>query len=387
MKLLAGSESPIFNIKTISGLSPLAQLSAFSSESRKRKFLSLSKFLFLVMLLLLPTPSQAESWGDMFKSMTKEVIEEGKQKILKDDNDKGGHAPAETEQHGQTASGQFEQSGPPATGNNLGAHQIKRVQRDLQRLGYDPGPADGVMGQKTSQAIKQFERDTNLPVTGLPSPRVLAGMASALQTSPTQSGKVQLYTPAQLNQMTTPEGEFATAKSDGECAVAYVKCGKVSQHAYCAKQSKLCADRFKVALSDGQIEQEVQAVLSQCGAQSTSQLYDCQCKADAYRSYRHANRMVAEHYNNDDPHYYDTKFYDTDWAPRCYKPEGAYQYEYSSCMHMLPMHSSARNLTRAQIEARCRCQAEELSRLQGAATEISSTEMQEFKYQAARRCQ
>jgi localization factor PodJL len=33
-------------------------------------------------------------------------------------------------------------------------------------LGYNPGPADGLMGSKTRNAIKAFQKDTNLPVDG-----------------------------------------------------------------------------------------------------------------------------------------------------------------------------------------------------------------------------
>ncbi len=34
--------------------------------------------------------------------------------------------------------------------------RIVRVQRGLASLGYDPGPADGIMGRKTRTAIRVF---------------------------------------------------------------------------------------------------------------------------------------------------------------------------------------------------------------------------------------
>lgn len=43
---------------------------------------------------------------------------------------------------------------------------IAAVQAALTRLGYDPGPADGVAGRRTRSAVEQYQRDTNLPVTG-----------------------------------------------------------------------------------------------------------------------------------------------------------------------------------------------------------------------------
>lgn len=36
---------------------------------------------------------------------------------------------------------------------------VADIQRDLKRLGYDPGPVDGVIGPKTKAAIAQFEGD------------------------------------------------------------------------------------------------------------------------------------------------------------------------------------------------------------------------------------
>ena len=43
----------------------------------------------------------------------------------------------------------------------------------LARLGYDPGPVDGVYGQRTSDAISQFQVYNHLPVDGRPSPALL----------------------------------------------------------------------------------------------------------------------------------------------------------------------------------------------------------------------
>lgn len=36
---------------------------------------------------------------------------------------------------------------------------VADIQRDLKRLGYDPGPVDGVIGPRTKAAIAQFEGD------------------------------------------------------------------------------------------------------------------------------------------------------------------------------------------------------------------------------------
>ena len=61
---------------------------------------------------------------------------------------------------------------PPAAPGGEGL--VQATQTQLIRLGYLQGPADGVMGPKTSDAISQFEQSTGLPVDGAPSPALLA---------------------------------------------------------------------------------------------------------------------------------------------------------------------------------------------------------------------
>jgi uncharacterized protein len=43
---------------------------------------------------------------------------------------------------------------------------VEQAQQRLQELGYNPGPADGIMGSKTIAAIKKFQQDIQLPTTG-----------------------------------------------------------------------------------------------------------------------------------------------------------------------------------------------------------------------------
>jgi peptidoglycan hydrolase-like protein with peptidoglycan-binding domain len=52
----------------------------------------------------------------------------------------------------------------PAQGDDF----LKGVQRELKRAGYDPGAQDGKMGPATRYALKRFQRDQGLPVTGEP---------------------------------------------------------------------------------------------------------------------------------------------------------------------------------------------------------------------------
>ena len=46
------------------------------------------------------------------------------------------------------------------------ASPVQSAQRALTAFGYDPGPADGIMGGKTRRALRLFQQDQGLPVTG-----------------------------------------------------------------------------------------------------------------------------------------------------------------------------------------------------------------------------
>lgn len=51
--------------------------------------------------------------------------------------------------------------------------QLMRVQKALAELGYGPLKADGVMGANTTAAIKRFELDRGLPLTGHLGPKTI----------------------------------------------------------------------------------------------------------------------------------------------------------------------------------------------------------------------
>ena len=54
--------------------------------------------------------------------------------------------------------------------------QISAVQQKLSQLGYNPGPADGVSGSQTTEAIRQFQKDHGLDVDGVVGPATLAAL-------------------------------------------------------------------------------------------------------------------------------------------------------------------------------------------------------------------
>jgi peptidoglycan hydrolase-like protein with peptidoglycan-binding domain len=57
-------------------------------------------------------------------------------------------------------------SPPPAVDKGAPALLIKAVQRELAARGYDVGPADGKLNDKTRAAISAYEVSEGLPVTG-----------------------------------------------------------------------------------------------------------------------------------------------------------------------------------------------------------------------------
>jgi peptidoglycan hydrolase-like protein with peptidoglycan-binding domain len=45
--------------------------------------------------------------------------------------------------------------------------KVRQAQAALKKAGFDPGPIDGVMGAKTMAAVRKFQTDKGLEVTGI----------------------------------------------------------------------------------------------------------------------------------------------------------------------------------------------------------------------------
>ncbi|MGI9482325.1 MAG: peptidoglycan-binding domain-containing protein [Hyphomicrobiales bacterium] len=63
---------------------------------------------------------------------------------------------------------------PEANTGRESPSNLAIVQKGLSELGYQPGPIDGQFGEKTRAAIREFQRDRSLAVTGDLSPEMLA---------------------------------------------------------------------------------------------------------------------------------------------------------------------------------------------------------------------
>jgi len=61
-----------------------------------------------------------------------------------------------------------------------GHANVAGIQKALQKLGYDPGKIDGIMGSHTHAAIKKFQHANGLKVDGIVGPKTQAALAKAL---------------------------------------------------------------------------------------------------------------------------------------------------------------------------------------------------------------
>jgi TPR repeat protein len=62
--------------------------------------------------------------------------------------------------------------------------RVRQIQEFLDALGLDPGPADGLMGPRTAAAIREFEEQAGLPVTGEATPQLREWLIQVLTTPP-----------------------------------------------------------------------------------------------------------------------------------------------------------------------------------------------------------
>ena len=104
----------------------------------------------------------------------------------------------------------------PAAASGPSALEIRTAQRLLLDLGYAPGPADGVMGSRTEQAIGQFQRSHGLAADGAVSDALLAALrASKAQTAAIRPAPV----PAPQPQATPAVGtDFRPGKTFKDCS-------------------------------------------------------------------------------------------------------------------------------------------------------------------------
>ena len=73
-------------------------------------------------------------------------------------------------------------SSAPAQSAASGDPLLHNIQSGLTSLGYDPGPADGKIGPRTQAAIRRFQSDNELAVTGQPSAELWSTIKSRISS-------------------------------------------------------------------------------------------------------------------------------------------------------------------------------------------------------------
>jgi putative chitinase len=68
--------------------------------------------------------------------------------------------------------------------SNLAPRTVLALQRQLRRVGYSPGPADGIDGPRTRAALRAFQGAAGLVVDGIAGPATWAALERASTASP-----------------------------------------------------------------------------------------------------------------------------------------------------------------------------------------------------------
>jgi peptidoglycan hydrolase-like protein with peptidoglycan-binding domain len=96
------------------------------------------------------------------------------------------------------------------------------MQRMLIVLGYEPGPADGMMGKKTSDAVARFQSDRDLPVTGRLDSETIAAIENS-QPDSTQDGFVEKRSAENADGAATEDSEKSeNTITSNNCSVEMV---------------------------------------------------------------------------------------------------------------------------------------------------------------------
>lgn len=79
----------------------------------------------------------------------------------------------------------------PGASARYGRAWIREIQRRLTGAGYDPGPADGLYGGGTKRAVRAYQRDHGLAVTGLPTPVLMSSLRANAPLAPLGQAAVE----------------------------------------------------------------------------------------------------------------------------------------------------------------------------------------------------
>ncbi len=71
---------------------------------------------------------------------------------------------------------------PKMAAHDLDTRQVRKMQSILRDQGFNTGPADGIYGPLTKQAIRNFQESKGLTVTGKPDKETLQSLAPDAET-------------------------------------------------------------------------------------------------------------------------------------------------------------------------------------------------------------
>ncbi|MGE0725838.1 MAG: peptidoglycan-binding domain-containing protein, partial [Alphaproteobacteria bacterium] len=73
------------------------------------------------------------------------------------------HAPERTQRDSGAVAPTYQ---PPLVAPDFQQPLVVAIQQELSARGYDPGPATGAVDARTASAIRRYQQDVGLPVTG-----------------------------------------------------------------------------------------------------------------------------------------------------------------------------------------------------------------------------
>jgi len=88
---------------------------------------------------------------------------------------------------------------------------VRQAQVLLAKLGYDPGPADGLLGSRTVNAIRDYQKTAGLPVDGRISSRLLEGLNSGEPRKTQAAAAATHVAPPPTPKKREPIGDIFTA--------------------------------------------------------------------------------------------------------------------------------------------------------------------------------
>lgn len=90
---------------------------------------------------------------------------------------------------------------------------VRRIQEDLQKLGYDPGPVDGMFGARTMTAIRAYQGDRDMAQTGGVSPSLVDQISEEVAALDDEAGTPGMPSAPALRAAAVPRNQPLTLEA------------------------------------------------------------------------------------------------------------------------------------------------------------------------------